>query len=66
MTMGARPRVRLRFTIRSLRIAVVICAVLLAPIGWLVRRQALRELWRSRAEADRLRSIELSERARAA
>src|SRR3954454_17909707 len=65
MTMDAKPRSRLRFSIRSLMSAVVICAVLLTPIGWLIRRNALRRAWLMRAEADRARAIALAERARA-
>src|SRR5690349_13408949 len=56
---------RFRYSIRSLMIAVVVCALLLVPIGWMARRMALLETWRMRAEADRMRAIALAERARA-
>src|SRR4051794_20981157 len=56
---------RFRYSIRSLMIAVAACAILLVPIGWMARRNALLETWRMRAEVDRMRAIALAERARA-
>jgi len=65
MTRGAVQRDRFRFSVRSLMIAVVVCALSLVPIGWLARRNLLLEARRMRAEAEQARAIALAERARA-
>jgi hypothetical protein len=65
MTIAEIARRRFRFSIRSLMIAVLVCAFLLTPIAWLVRQNALLRAEQLRAAAYRQRAVVLGERARA-
>jgi hypothetical protein len=56
---------RFRLSIRMLMIAIAACALMLTPIGRLVREKALHKAWLLRAEAARMRAIALEERFRA-
>ena len=49
---------RFRFTVRSLMIAVAVCALLLVPVIWVAQQTAL-------VRAERMRAIDAERRARA-
>jgi hypothetical protein len=53
-------------SVRSLMIAVVVCALLLTPLAYLARQNALRKFRREQAGAHRLRALALGQQARAA
>jgi hypothetical protein len=65
MTCGIADRRRFPSSIGRLMIAIAVCALLLAPVGWIARERALRRAWLMRAQADRLRAIALEQRFRA-